>query len=94
MIHECVEILNCNSTAFLVLEKQPLLVDISMYLEALQCEVGIGGMRLFPKTASLIQGYFCSPSCHREVQKDKSRGQGKGLRGCWDHGRTGAGKGD
>lgn len=86
MIHECVEILSCNPTAFTVLEKEPLIADISMYLEALQCEVAPRGMRLlFPKSASLSQGYFCSPCCHTEVQRDKSWGWGKGLRGCWDH---------
>lgn len=24
----------------------------------------------------------------REVQRDRNRGQGKGLGGCWDHSRT------
>lgn len=84
MIHACVEVLNCNSTAFTVLEKEPLIVDISMYLEALQCEVAPRGMRLlFPKSASLTQGYFCSPSCHTEVQRDtEAEAKGRGSEGA------------
>lgn len=83
MIHECVEILNCNSTAFMVLEKEPLIVDISVYLEALQCEVATRGM-LFPKTASLTSGIFLQLKLSQgsaEGQKHRPREGAQGVLG-------------
>lgn len=83
MIHECVEILNCNSTAFMVLEKEPLIVDISMYLEALQCEVATRGT-LFPKTASLTSGIFLQLKLSQgsaEGQKQRPREGAQGVLG-------------
>lgn len=74
-----------------MLEKEPLIVGISIYLEALQCEVATRGM-LFPKPASLTQGYFCSPSCQRSAEGQKQRPR-EGARGVLGSQQDWVGKG-
>lgn len=76
----------------MVLEKEPLIVDISMYLEALQCEVATRGM-LFPKTASLISGLFLQPKLSQESAEGQKQRPREGAQGVLGSQQDWSGKG-